>query len=510
MAHKETVSYHEAHGLYLRTLGLTPEGKKPKFWLGRDKPEAERRAERLELLWHQVGEDWKTLPDQYTDFLETVVLRKPERPYWSDLTLAVAKAVAKGETAYSLPRKPSWSPYIYIKRITNMQRRFSVVRFEPEEEAFAEVGQELHRMEAQAEIKEAQNKLALLAGQTSGQTWHQALDAYIAHLEKLPDRTGWYRTQVKQVRRLKEHHPDTLLAQIGLTRIEEFVNFWRHRPTIKEKTIAETTARNQIVQLMMVCKWIDRSDEWNWRRPRGFEDIKQKVFAVAEDRRHLEMFELSDLVALWKLATPLVRLEMLLALNCGFKEAEIASLKRDEISLDKPYPGIVRNGKPSGNWVLRWRRKTGVYGEWSLWPETVAGIRWALGLKQSEYLLVTKSGRTLDAPSASGNKTDKIYKSWINLYKTVKSEHPTPVKYLAFKFLEKFSTQRIRDEHGGEVANLFCCHGKPVKHDALLEVYSNKPFGRLFTALEELRVHLSPMFEGVSDPWRTVRRIRSK
>ncbi len=47
-------------------------------------------------------------------------------------------------------------------------------------------------------------------------------------------------------------------------------------------------------------------------------------------------------------ASPLVRLEMLLALNCGFKYAEIASLALGEIHLRTPYPGVVRVARPDG------------------------------------------------------------------------------------------------------------------------------------------------------------------
>jgi hypothetical protein len=522
MTRKEQVSFDAHHGLYHRTVGMAPEGRKPKFWLGPDKGEAARRAERLEFLWCQVEADWKALPAQYPTFLETEVVQKADRPLWDDLTLAVAKVVAKGGMTFPLPRNPSWSPYKYTLKITDMQRRFRVVSFTPAEgEAeFQRTGAVLFKMEAEAEIHSGRDKLAVLAGQTSGQTWHQALDTYAARLEKLPDRSGWYKTQIKQTRRLKEHHPDMLLAQLGLSKIEEMVDYWRHRPVVKGKVIAATTARNEIIQLGMVLKWLDRSDQWDWQRPRGFEDINQKVKEVDTDRerRHLPTFTLEDLTALWTFASPLVRLQMALALNCGFKYAEIASLSLGEISLSSPYPGIVRNDRPEGpgNWIVRYRRKTGVYGEWKLWGVTAAGIEWAKAHRQApltspaDYLLVTRSGRPMDDQTSGGNKSDKMYNSWRNLYKTVAANHGSPVQYLAFKFLEKTATQWLRDKYGGEVANLFCAHGKPVKSDGLLEVYSNKPFGRLFKALDELGEYLRPVFEEVPDSWRKVRRVRTK
>ncbi len=511
MARKDQVSYDATHGLYHRSLGMDRNGRKPKFWLGADRGEAERRAECLELLWRQVESDWKNLLNEYPNWLETKIVRKPDRPLWDELTLAVAKTVAKGGLAFPVPRNPRWSPYKYTARITGLQRRFTVVHFVPADEDLEhyEIGAEDLRIEAQKSIREGQDKLALLAGQAGGQTWHQALDAYTGHLEKLPDLSGWYWTQIKQVRRLKENHADLSLAQLGLNKIEEMIDFWRHRPTIKCKVIATSTARNQIIQLNMVLKWLHRNEQFAWRKPDGIEDLKQAVKDRDEDRRHLETFTVEELTVLWKCASPLVRLEMLLALNCGFKYAEIASLALGEIRLNVPYPGIVRVGRPAGlgSWITRYRRKTKVYGEWKLWPHTVAGVEWALASRKApitnptDYLLVTRSGRPLDAPTKGKNKSDKIYSSWQHLYRTVRAEQGE-VRYLPFKYLEKTAADWIRAKYGGEAANLFTSHGKPVKSDHLLEVYSSKPFARLFEALDALAGYLLPMFESVPEPWK--------
>jgi hypothetical protein len=54
--------------------------------------------------------------------------------------------------------------------------------------------------------------LAAIAGH-AGQSLHQVFDACVAHLLKLPDRSGWYGTQTKQTQRLKANHADIPLAQ---------------------------------------------------------------------------------------------------------------------------------------------------------------------------------------------------------------------------------------------------------------------------------------------------------
>jgi hypothetical protein len=519
MAHKAKVSFDVAHGLYHRRIG------NPKFhaWLGSDEAQAQRRAERLELLWSQVQADWANLPALfeawtadiwlYGDYLQALASNgKPDRPRWDDFTLSVAKAVAKGETTFKVPRNPAWSPGQYTTRILHLQRRFNAVAFVAEDVDAHETGSTTMKLRAQRAIAEANETLGLLSGRNGGQTWHQAIDAYVAHLDALPDVSGWYHTQKKQCQRLKEHSEDVLLSQVGLNQIESWVNYWRHRPA----GMAETTCRNQLIQLQMVLKWLHRSEAFSWRKPDGIEDIKQTIVGSAGVMPKVETFSVDDLAVLWRHATPLVRLEMHLALNCGFKEAEIASLALSEIYLEKLYPGIVQVERPCGvgSWILRIRRKTGVYGEWKLWDETAAGIRWAQATRKvkakskDDFLLVTKSGLALDAKTASGNKTDKIYKSWRNLYRTIKSEHDGQVRYLPFKCLEKTATDWLRHHHGWEVGSLFTAHGKPVKSDTQLEAYSRKPFGRLFTALDAWRAHLEPMFAGVTDPWQVRRLVR--
>jgi len=132
MAHKAKVSHDSTHGLYHRSVGKTATGTKPKFWLGSDEKEATRRADRLEMLWEEVKRDWQQALKTYHDFLGTKLLTKPASPQWDEMTLAIAKVVAKGGMSFPLPRNPAWSAYNYTLKITDVQRRFTVVSFTPE------------------------------------------------------------------------------------------------------------------------------------------------------------------------------------------------------------------------------------------------------------------------------------------------------------------------------------------------------------------------------------------
>ena len=79
----------------------------------------------------------------------------------------------------------------------------------------------------------------------------------------------------------------------------------------------------------------------------------------------VETYTPDELRTLWEYAPPFQRLLILLALNCGFGKAEVASLELSEVLLRRHprerevgYPGTDDDG-----WVLRVRHKTGVYGE---------------------------------------------------------------------------------------------------------------------------------------------------
>lgn len=48
---------------------------------------------------------------------------------------------------------------------------------------------------------------------------------------------------------------------------------------------------------------------------------------------------------------------------------------------------------------------------------------------------------------------------------------------------------------------VFLAHGKPVKNDDLAEQYSNRPYARVFEALETLNLRLQPLWDAVPEPF---------
>jgi hypothetical protein len=106
--------------------------------------------------------------------------------------------------------------------------------------------------------------------------------------------------------------------------------------------------------------------------------VPVKVQRTQADRAKItslavSVFTEEELRVLWRYALPWERLLMTLALNCGFGMAEIATLQRAELHLDRPHPHAAQIGVDPGpaKWIMRLRGKTDVYGEWKLWPVNV-------------------------------------------------------------------------------------------------------------------------------------------
>ena len=70
-------------------------------------------------------------------------------------------------------------------------------------------------------------------------------------------------------------------------------------------------------------------------------------------------------------------------------------------------------------------------------------------------------------------------------------------KRLSPKCLRKTSGNMVREIAGGEIMAVFHCRGQAVRTDHLADVYSNRPFGKVFQAIEEMQAKLEPMFEAV-------------
>ena len=247
----------------------------------------------------------------------------------------------------------------------------------------------------------------------------------------------------------------------------------------------------------------------------GTKDIKATPLVTAADKSnklrtiHVETYTPEELAVLYTAASPLMRLFILLGLNCGFAAAESGTLEEAEILLYHRHPEAGRYGITSSrqdSWIRRLRHKTDVYGEWKLWPHTVLGLRWAMERRRrietkEKSLLVTARGESYGRATTGGNKNSRVRSLWVSLIDRAIKPYHSSFRFLPFKQLRKTGGEMVRRFADGETQGIFLCHGKPVRTDQLADMYSNRPFYRVFEALDKIEEHLAPLWAACPDPF---------
>jgi hypothetical protein len=544
----------DGKGNYRRDLGRTRDGKQPRFYLGRDKAQAEMRAMKLERLWELVQARWEAESRRHAA-LEENWREEEERgewqddaprlermrawwrrflegPCWDSVTLAVADAVRKGEPVCVLDFKDHsqdsedsghgesrWrgmddSAKAQLEWLRGLQQAFPIITLKLADEEKYRAGVQHASKEKQRLQRQADRAADLAAPREDTQRLHAALDAYSEWVKKTY-RTPPPDSRVKQsgtrllfhVRKLKEAQEDIPLPAFNVAVIEAMLDHWKNRPLTQKGTPASPeTVKGIIKTIRHFVRWLNRNPDFQWRKPADLEFMPVRITPTpgenAKKIRTLQVdtYTLDELVTLYQSATGLERLLLLLGLNCGFGQAEVASLQTDEIHLDQrhPYYGMT------GSWIRRIRFKTGVYGEWRLWDETVRGIRWMLNRRATQKdgaLILTKAGRPLTQPTENNNRNNKIANCWHRLYQRILKDKK--IRKLSFNKLRKTAGDLIKRFSSGEIAGVFHCRGQVVPTDDLSDLYTNRHFDKAFQAIEAVRQYLAATFEGVTDPFPT-------
>lgn len=119
------------------------------------------------------------------------------------------------------------------------------------------------------------------------------------------------------------------------------------------KKISPQTAKGRLATVRTLYRWAWRMHVVE-NMPRNLEGYAN----VELPDPKAEIFTLDELKTLWQKATPRVRCWMLLALNCGFYQGDIAELTASEVDWAE--------GR-----ITRKRSKTGVLGSFKLWQTTL-------------------------------------------------------------------------------------------------------------------------------------------
>lgn len=545
-------------GLFVRNLGWrkTPSGySQKKFYLGRQEPQARIASLKLEQLWDAVCRRWEaatpptprlsskpnprhkittetiSTPNGPLTALHSIGVgeldfERPGKPIWDEVSLTIAEAIRNGEATVRVPlprqlgQSGLTSPSIG-QWLDQLRRDVPFIHIELLDEEL--------QGEAESEIKTEGDKLIkrgrrMLFQGAGGETMHLALDEYIKALESkhvnldgTVNPTGT--AQVRQAQFLKECLSDCLLADLDTPRILAYQEMLALRPPGKRvKRIAVRTARNYIKQFRHFIRWLSTAPGFSWKRPSDLEftairipeTVQEKATAARTSR--VQTYSYDEIQILWEYASPLKRLLLLMGLNCGFDAKMIATLQPEDIHLNQEHPSareIQYQSTENDSWIFRLRNKTSVYGEWKLWPITVSALEW--WQKQRSQIeiaedvsafLVNQKGRAYDTPTAGNDRNMQIPNLWRGLTDKIrKDEDHSEFRKLSFGKLRKTAGNLIRVESSGEAAGVFLCHGTPVKSDDLLDFYTNRPFAKVFEAIDLVGQRLSPIWSSVESPF---------
>ena len=470
---------------------LTKSGKRsqPKFCLGASLKDAERRNARIEQLWEDIE-------------------RVESDPLWDDFTTEIAKRLGKGELQHIVEQLPSEDHGDYATRINRLALRYPSVKFVPADRDEYDAGQDHLVTFAEDTVGALQEDFGLTVkiGVVSSGTLHQAMDAYVERIEKdyLDINEGHVSdsgvTKIKQIKSLKDLLPDLPLSELGYHGVDELFGILRRRPLSKRTgaPLKVKTCRNYSGELKRFLEWLDLSDKFEWLLPPKFGGIKRQpnigdadIDAEAHD---IFTFSVEHCRILYRYASPLERLFIILGLNCAFGVDQTGRLKVDEVELDGETPQIGRV-----------RRKKMVFGQHRLWRHTCILLRWALERRErlntdqsGKFLILKESGLPFWRKTKGGNRARDIPNYWHRLLARIREDAPDFPR-VGFNTLRDTSVNEIRKRSGQEIASVHATH-KHHSSDKNLRRYSNAPWQKVFEAQAKLEETFAPLFVAVPDP----------
>ena len=414
------LSYQEGKG-WFKHIGKTVGGNAKRFWLGQDQQQAEHASLALQHLWQGLG-----------------------AAEWTDDALARAESIRlNARTSQFAPESP--------------QSPIGGIGLAPMPSPFVR--------------QPATPDRAIGA---CGKTLADSLDAYADEVRSNPLLSAVNRRGIVfQAKGIKGYFKGMTFDALTLKDLFAFVAHWASRPTVKTGERASIQyAINTIKAMRRFLQWVDDGEVAPL--PRRWEKaFKLRYVPTLRKVEHeIVTYSLADLKTLYHAATDIQRLYILLALNCGFANVEIASLRLGEIHLDSPTP-----------YIDRLRQKTGVRGKWILWAETATLLRQFMRKGDADTLaLTTRFGKPLVWYSDK-SRLDAIKLTWVRLC------DKTGVG-LSFKFLRKTGADWVRQFAGVETSETYLSHSDTT----LAKLYSNRNFDKVGEALGAFRTYLQPLF----------------
>ena len=535
----------DQRGDYPRKVGwwINRSGKRVqyKFKFGRDRDQAKARLIRVRELWAQVVKAHSEPKEQvgFPPLFDGQTEQNGE-PLWDGESLWIAKHLAAGNVQIPIGAIPELPDDEYARRVQALAKKYPFVNFVADDRERYESGNSFLRRAADHQLQEVDRRFPeALDGRSNVRrrvsgSLHKALDAYIADVEKHdldptpegPTLSAFGAHKMANAGMLKKHHNDMPL-ELDLEGCQELLDYWRMRPLTTDKRIepprpmARRYCENHVSELMRFFRWLHKTKAFAWRKPEDFDELKLDVKDIQEERTSVAAYTQrkcylpSELPTLNKHATPLERLLILLGLNCGFKGAEQGTLLLDHLFVNGPHPNerYLREVSkfecgPHERFIIYSRNKSKVYGEFLLWPQTIEVVNWAIEYREEvvkrlglEYrnLLITKKGTLYYRLTGGKKNRSQIFgNKWTALIKRIQKSEPDFPKF-PFSSLRETASDLVRHVADGEVAATFLMHGQPVKQDDLIDLYTKRPFAKVFEALRQMQDDLKDMFEAAPE-----------
>jgi integrase len=255
-------------------------------------------------------------------------------------------------------------------------------------------------------------------------------------------------------------------------------------------------------ELLRFFAWLDLNDEYGWSMPRGLLSSHVKVRRMDCDRRIPKgpsIYTPEQLAVLNKYATPFERLTLYVALNCAMGAAELGRLRVSNVLFDHEHEHAKHVGfesTPNDSWVRTRRPMTDVFGEWRLWPETTAILRWGVERARrlgTEHVFVNEKGRPMWNEN-SDNPSIRLSCLWSRLIQRVRKAEPD---FPAFSLgsLRNVLPTYLLIEFGDEIAAICLTHSR-LRH---ADHHTCRPFGRFHEAMVKAREFFACVFSAVKD-----------
>ena len=512
----------DSRGRVRPIVGVDVEGKAQRFQVGTTRHNNE--AEMLKRLDH--------IRDFYDKQCSEMGIE-----FWADWTLGWAKKLARGipikvsESSYArtnpgqaaeewvtVKRLEAWGVPIQItdpELITNgtdlIKRQIQEQVNQAVETALVKLGQSW-TPDAVEEVRQHAIPNDILDAEMT--TLHEAVDAYVRHLEQhgKPGSSGVDRYK-RLCKYLKDHHEDMPLWHLQLPQIQSMAAYWQNRPPTEKcpRHCGFDHAHDMLKQVFRILNWVDEQPRFQWSMPKEASKIKRTPHTLPHDSPNTPFaksntkptYTPEQLAVLARHTDHFGRTLIATCVNCAFGASEVGQWPMSLYALHTAHPHADKIGISStdqDSWVTGNRPKpakngSANYGEHLLWP----AVGDALVRYKEDGRSVLPVWRTRNPwwNDKAQNKQSAFGNWWYNLLDEVQ-KHDPDFSRLPFGSLRDTLPDVLRNRYDAEIAELVLQHQTLTK-DPLLDCYTNRPFRRLFEATRDLETSFKPLLETLDD-----------